>query len=190
MFISGFSERLLSSADAVLANFSSGALVVGVAAPGAESKKANLPLSFVTIGVSPAGLGFSRLRFVCKPEAGQRRAGHANAESPQCRAACDGLGQAPCEFIEFVVHAHIAFSFRFFAFEPARTFQNPHYTLAMMSLRKFSASAVSTRYCTSEVQVPRDVTATSVAVPEDRSIQYVGPPESPAPVPPRFWGGF
>ena len=47
-----------------------------------------------------------RLRLVREPEAGQRHAGEADAESLQRRAARDRLGQALGEFIEWVVHTY------------------------------------------------------------------------------------
>jgi len=65
---------------------------------------AALVISPATAPVRPAvpcaGLGFRR-----KPDAGQRHAGQAEAEFLQSRAACDRLGQALGEFIEFVVHS-------------------------------------------------------------------------------------
>jgi hypothetical protein len=53
------------------------------------------------------------LCLVCQPEASQRHSGNPDAEFLQCCAARDRLGQAFCEFIEFVVHI-LPFVFGFF----------------------------------------------------------------------------
>jgi len=46
-----------------------------------------------------------RLRLVRQPETGQRHAAEADAEFFQRGAPRDGLGEALCQSIEFVVHS-------------------------------------------------------------------------------------
>jgi len=66
-----------------------------------------------TILVTLTGLANS-VRFVRKPQAGQRHAGEADAEFLQRRASRDRLGEALGEFIELVVHT-FPFAFVFVA---------------------------------------------------------------------------
>ena len=55
----------------------------------------------VCVGEAPPR---ARLGHACQAKAGQRHASEADAEFLQRRAACDGLGHAFCDFIEFIVH--------------------------------------------------------------------------------------
>src|SRR5437016_772894 len=52
-----------------------------------------------------------RLRLVTEAQAGHQRACDSEAKFLQRAAACDGLGEAPGQFIEFVVHSFLSLWF-------------------------------------------------------------------------------
>jgi hypothetical protein len=76
-------------------------------ASGPDQLNAETTAAFGILSTSGTGTLTSSLVCLCfvgQPEARQRHAGEADAESLQRRAPCDRLGQAFGEFIELVVH--------------------------------------------------------------------------------------